>query len=281
MFMLQTGLIKFDFLEKVFSGVTEKVVELGFRVIGALILLFIGSKLIKLLRKIVKNAMTKAEAEVGAIQFMDSFLRIALYVLLAFSIATSFGLDAASIVALLGSAGVAIGLALQGSLSNLAGGILLLVLKPFVVGDYIVSHGAGQEGVVTEIQIFYTKLTTVDNRNVIIPNGVLANNSITNVTAQDSRRIDVTVGISYQADLKQAKDALQEMLNEQSLALEEKEKTVFVADLGASSVVLNMRCWCKKEDYWDCKAAVTENAKLALDAAGIEIPFNQIDVHMK
>ncbi|MBR3769244.1 MAG: mechanosensitive ion channel family protein [Lachnospiraceae bacterium] len=279
--MLQTGLIKFDFLEKVFSGVTEKVVELGFRVIGALILLFIGSKLIKLLRKIVKNAMTKAEAEVGAIQFMDSFLRIALYVLLAFSIATSFGLDAASIVALLGSAGVAIGLALQGSLSNLAGGILLLVLKPFVVGDYIVSHGAGQEGVVTEIQIFYTKLTTVDNRNVIIPNGVLANNSITNVTAQDSRRIDVTVGISYQADLKQAKDALQEMLNEQSLALEEKEKTVFVADLGASSVVLNMRCWCKKEDYWDCKAAVTENAKLALDAAGIEIPFNQIDVHMK
>ncbi len=281
MFMLQTGLIKFDFLEKVFSGVTEKVVELGFRVIGALILLFIGSKLIKLLRKIVKNAMTKAEAEVGAIQFMDSFLRIALYVLLAFSIATSFGLDAASIVALLGSAGVAIGLALQGSLSNLAGGILLLVLKPFVVGDYIISHGAGQEGVVTEIQIFYTKLTTVDNRNVIIPNGVLANNSITNVTAQDSRRIDVTVGISYQADLKQAKDALQEMLNEQSLALEEKEKTVFVADLGASSVVLNMRCWCKKEDYWDCKAAVTENAKLALDAAGIEIPFNQIDVHMK
>ncbi len=281
MFILQTGLIKFDFLEKVFSGVTEKVVELGFRVIGALILLFIGSKLIKLLRKIVKNAMTKAEAEVGAIQFMDSFLRIALYVLLAFSIATSFGLDAASIVALLGSAGVAIGLALQGSLSNLAGGILLLVLKPFVVGDYIISHGAGQEGVVTEIQIFYTKLTTVDNRNVIIPNGVLANNSITNVTAQDSRRIDVTVGISYQADLKQAKDALQEMLNEQSLALEEKEKTVFVADLGASSVVLNMRCWCKKEDYWDCKAAVTENAKLALDAAGIEIPFNQIDVHMK
>lgn len=281
MFMLQTGLIKFDFLEKVFSGVTEKVVELGFRVIGALILLFIGSKLIKLLRRIVKNAMTKAEAEVGAIQFMDSFLRIALYVLLAFSIATSFGLDAASIVALLGSAGVAIGLALQGSLSNLAGGILLLVLKPFVVGDYIISHGAGQEGVVTEIQIFYTKLTTVDNRNVIIPNGVLANNSITNVTAQDSRRIDVTVGISYQADLKQAKDALQEMLNEQSLALEEKEKTVFVADLGASSVVLNMRCWCKKEDYWDCKAAVTENAKLALDAAGIEIPFNQIDVHMK
>ncbi len=281
MFMLQTGLIQFDFLEEVFSGVTEKVVELGFRVIGALLLLFIGSKLIKVLRKIVKNAMTKAEADLGAIQFVDSFLKASLYVLLAFSIATSFGLDAASIVALLGSAGVAIGLALQGSLSNLAGGILLLVLKPFVVGDYIISHGAGQEGTVTEIQIFYTKLTTPDNKNVIIPNGVLANNSITNVTAQKNRRIDVVVGISYNADLKQAKEVLQTMLNEQALALEDMEKTVFVAELAASSVNLNLRCWCKKEDYWDCKAAVTENAKLALDAAGIEIPFNQIDVHMK
>lgn len=278
---IEAAFSKANFLDGVLDSLPEKIMNLGLRVVGAILFFIIGVELIKIIRKIVKKSMKKANADVGAVQFVDSFIKAGLYVVLVFMIATSFGLDAASVVALLGSAGVAIGLAVQGSLSNLAGGVLILLLKPFKVGDYIVSHGAGQEGVVAEIQIFYTKLTTVDNKVVIIPNGVLANNSITNVTAQTHRRIDVVVGVSYNADLKAAKETLMNMLNEQTLAVQDMEKDVFVSELAASSVNLNVRCWCKKEDYWGCKASVTENAKLALDAAQIEIPFNQIDVHMK
>lgn len=264
-----------------FTSLPEKVLNLGVRVLLAVIFFLVGVQVIKLLRKIVKKSMSRANADMGAIQFVDSFIKAALYVVLVFMIATSFGLDAASVVALLGSAGVAIGLAVQGSLSNLAGGVLILLLKPFKVGDYIISHGAGQEGAVAEIQIFYTKLTTGDNKVVIIPNGVLANNSITNVTAAQYRRVDVVVGISYNSNIQQAKDALTAMLQEESLAIKDMDMNVFVNELAASSVNMGVRCWCKKEDYWTCLWNINENAKAALDKAGIEIPFNQLDVHMK
>ena len=165
----------------------EKALHLGIRVLLALVFFFVGSQLIKLLRKLVKKSMTKADVELGAIQFVDSFLKTALYIVLILLLANSFGMDAASIVALLGSAGVAIGLAIQGSLSNLAGGVLILTLKPFRVGDYIQESATGKEGTVTEIQIFYTKLLTVDNKTVILPNGTLANNSLVNITAQKFR----------------------------------------------------------------------------------------------
>ncbi|MDE6642047.1 MAG: mechanosensitive ion channel [Acetatifactor sp.] len=266
-------------VEKYLSELPEKALHLGVRVLLALLAFIIGVQLIKLIRKIVKKSMTRAGAETGAVQFVDSFIKAALYVLLVLMIASSFGVEAASIVALLGSAGVAIGLAVQGSLSNLAGGVLILLLKPFRVGDYIQESATGYEGTVKEIQIFYTKLLTPDNKAVILPNGQLANNSIVNAS-QKERRMDIVVGVSYKADLKRAKEVLEAVLREDEAVLKDKDILVFVSELGSSSVDIGVRCWFSKEDFWPGKWRVTENCKLALDAAGIEIPFNQLDVHV-
>lgn len=263
------------------NGLPEKALNLGIRVVLAILFFFIGTQLIKLIRKIVKKSMHRAGAELGAIQFVDSFIKSALYVLLVLLLASSFGVDAASIVAILGSAGVAIGLAIQGSLSNLAGGVLILMLKPFKVGDYIQESATGKEGTVTEIQIFYTKLLTVDNKTVVLPNGTLANHSLVNVTAQKERRLDISVGVSYKTDLKIAKEVLSEVIEKDEYALRDKEKLVFVDQLADSAVIIGVRCWFKQEDFWSGKWRITENCKLALDRAGIEIPFNQMDVHLE
>ena len=172
------------------------------------------------------------------------------------------------------------GLAVQGSLSNLAGGVLILALKPFKVGDYIKESYSGQEGTVTEIQIFYTKLLTPDNQTVILPNGNLANNSLVNVTTQEARRMDISVGIAYSADLKRAKDVLMQVLLEDEAVLKEKDMLVFVDELADSSVKLGVRCWFRQEDFWKGKWRVTENCKYRLDENGIEIAFQQLDVHL-
>ncbi len=274
--MIQPGVLK-SFFEKL----PEKALHLGVRVLLAVVCFLIGVQLIKLIRKIIKKSMQRASAELGAVQFVDSFVKAALYVLLVLMLASSFGVDAASIVAVLGSAGVAIGLAIQGSLSNLAGGVLILLLKPFRVGDYILESSTGKEGTVTEIQIFYTKLLTVDNKTVILPNGSLANNSIVNMTAQANRRMDIIVSVSYGADLKRAKEVLMNVLMEDDAVLKDMDRMVFVDELAASSVNLGVRCWFKQADFWTGKWRVTENCKLALDEAGIEIPFNQLDVHLE
>lgn len=268
-------------LKNFLYALPEKALNLGTRILLAVVFFFIGVQLIKIVRKVVRKSMQKANAEVGVTQFVDSFLKAALYVVLVFMLASSFGVDAASIVALLGSAGVAIGLAVQGSLSNLAGGVLILLLKPFKVGDYIMESTTGKEGTVSEIQIFYTKLITVDNKVVVLPNGNLANNTITNVTASNYRRMDITVGVSYHADLKKAKEVLQEVLHKDEKVLKDKDMVVFVDELAASSVNLGVRCWFTQEDFWEGKWRVTENCKHALDAAGVEIPYPQMDVHMK
>ena len=196
-------------------------------------------------------------------------------------VASNFGFDATSVVALMGSAGVTIGLALQGSLSNLAGGILILILKPFRVGDYIVEDSNGNEGTVKEIGIFFTKLQTGDHKIVILPNGTLANNSITNYSEAHLRRVDVTVGISYDADIKKAKDILWRIINEDTDVKQDDTKKVFVDSLGASEVVLGLRVYCENAKYWELKWRLLETIKLAFDKEGIEIPYQQISVHMK
>ncbi len=257
-----------------------KALELGIRVLLAFLAFLIGVQVIKLIRKIIRKSMQRANADTGAVQFVDSFVKAALYVVLVLMIATSFGVDAASIIAVVGSAGVAVGLALQGSLSNLAGGVLLLLLHPFRVGDYIVD-GAGNEGTVTEIQIFYTKLMTPDNKTIILPNGTLSNNSITNVTTAKNRRADITIGISYGADIKAAKEVLMKVLKEDEATLKDHDMNVFVDQLADSSVNLGVRCWFNNEDFWTGKWRITENCKCALDQAGIQIPFPQMDVHIQ
>lgn len=272
---------KLGVLERFFETLPQKAFDLGIRVVLAFLFFFLGVQLIKLIRKILKKSLQRADAEVGVIQFLDSFVKFALYLVLIFMIGSSFGLDAASVVAVLGSAGVAIGLALQGSLSNLAGGVLILLLKPFKVGDYIIEDTNKNEGTVTEIQIFYTKLTTPDERTVVLPNGTLANSSLTNVTNTGIRRLDMTVGISYKADLKLAKETALNLLKEDSATMKNKELDVFVAELGNSAVILNLRCYVKSEDYWPTRSRVLEAVKLAFDEKGIEIPYPQMDVHVK
>lgn len=272
---------KLGVLERFFETLPQKAFDLGIRVLLALLFFFLGVQLIKLIRKILKKSLKRADAEVGVIQFLDSFVKFALYLVLIFMIASSFGLDAASVVAVLGSAGVAIGLALQGSLSNLAGGVLILLLKPFKVGDYIIEDTNKNEGTVTEIQIFYTKLTTPDERTVVLPNGTLANSSLTNVTNTGIRRLDMTVGISYKADLKLAKETALGILKDDKATMKNKELDVFVSELGVSAVLLNLRCYVKSEDYWPTRSRVLEAVKLTFDEKEIEIPYPQMDVHVK
>ena len=264
--------------------VENKLPELVDFIIGvilALVVFFIGTQVIGWIRKLIKISMEKGNVDKGVRQFVDSLVKLALYAILIFSIGSKFGLDTTSVAAALASCGVAIGLALQGSLSNFAGGVLILILKPFVVGDYIIEDNKGQEGTVKEIQLFYTKLLTVDNKTVIIPNGSLANTSLTNVTAQDKRRVDLSVGISYDADLKKAKQLIEELLRKDEDILQEEGVTVFVDSLGDSAVTIGARGWVNKDAYWTAKWRLTENMKLTLDENGIEIPFNQVVVHVK
>lgn len=268
-----------DAVKNVLYELPDKALRLGIRVLLTILLFIVGAQLIKLLRHILKKTLQRGHADVGVIQFLDSLVKVALYVLLIFFLASGFGVDAASIVALLGSAGVAIGLAIQGSLSNFAGGVLILLLKPFKVGDYIKEDAGGNEGTVMEIQLFYTKLTTPDNKIIILPNGTLANTSMTNVTEADTRRLDIPVGISYESDIKKAKDVLTLMLKEDEATLKDKDMLVYVDALADSSIKLGIRCWVKKEDYWEAKWRLTENTKYTLDKAGISIPFPQITVH--
>ena len=259
----------------------EKALNLGIRIGLALIFFFIGVQLIKLIRKIIRKSMNRAGAEMGVIQFVDSFVKASLYIILILTLASSFGVDAASIVALLGSAGVAVGLAVQGSLSNLAGGVLILLLKPFKVGDYIVEGSSGKEGTVKEIQIFYTKLSTIDNKTIVIPNGMLTNNSITNATAKDERQLDLRVGISYDADIRQAKSVIENLLIKDECIIKNEQINVFVHELADNAVVLGIRAWVKNEEYWETRWRLLEEIKLLLDENGIEIPYPQMTVHMQ
>ena len=263
------------------QSLPEKALNLGVRILLAVITLMVGIWITKLLRKIVKKSLQRAKADVGVVQFVDSFIKIALYVMLGFTIAGSFGLDAASIVAVVGSAGVAVGLALQGSLSNIAGGVLILLLKPFKVGDYIREDSKGNEGTVTEIQMFYTKLLTFDGKTVVLPNGTLANTSLVNFTEANFRRLDITVGISYDSDLKKAKEILTGLVNDNKLVLQDKDKVIVVEELSESCVTMGIKCHVKTENYWTLRGELLEDIKLTFDQEGIKIPFPQLDVHME
>ncbi len=277
--MEQLGQIEPGVIEAFLQSLPEKAFNLGLRIVLALLVLLMGTQLIKFIRHILKKALKKSKVDESAIKFLDSFAKYGLYFLLIIMIASWLGIDAASILALLGSASVAIGLALQGSLSNMAGGVMLLVLKPFSLGDYIKDE-KGNEGTVHTIDVFYTQLLTYDNKVIVLPNGTLVNGCITNFTRCKMRRIDIAVGIAYDEDIKEAKQVLESMLSAEKSVLDDQEKRVFVDSLAESAVILNVRCWVKTEDYWDVKWRMTENVKYALDRAQIRIPYPQMDVHI-
>ena len=257
------------------------LITFGLKVLAALVAFFIGRLVIRWIRKIVRRSFERSGADKGVEQFVDSLLKYGLYALLVFSLISSLGFDTTSVAAVLASGGVAIGLALQGSLSNFAGGVLILLLKPFVVGDYIIEDSNGKEGTVKEIQIFYTKLSTIDNKTIVIPNGMLTNNSITNATAKDERQLDLRVSISYDADIRQAKNVIEELLEKDECIIKNEQINVFVHELADNAVVLGIRAWVKNEEYWTTRWRLLEEIKILLDENGIEIPYPQMAVHMK
>lgn len=257
------------------------LITFGLKVLAALVAFFIGRLVIRWIRKIVRRSFERSGADKGVEQFVDSLLKYGLYALLVFSLISSLGFDTTSVAAVLASGGVAIGLALQGSLSNFAGGVLILLLKPFVVGDYIIEDTNGKEGTVKEIQIFYTKLSTIDNKTIVIPNGMLTNNSITNATAKDERQLDLRVSISYDADIRQAKNVIEELLEKDECIIKNEQINVFVHELADNAVVLGIRAWVKNEEYWTTRWRLLEEIKILLDENGIEIPYPQMAVHMK
>lgn len=262
-----------------FENLMPDILNFALQIVIALIVYAIGAKLIAFLVKVVKKTMERRNTDLGVIQFLSAVVKYALYFILIMTILGLFGIATTSAVAVLGSCGVAVGLALQGSLSNFAGGVLILLLKPFVVGDYIVQ--GSNEGTVYEISIFYTKLKTADNKVVVIPNGNLSNSSLVNISHMDKRRVDIVIGIGYEADIRTAKEILSRVAENDPARLKEEELIVYVSDLGASSVDIGVRIWVKTEDYWTAKWRMLENMKYELDENHISIPYQQIDVQIK
>jgi small conductance mechanosensitive channel len=266
-----------------FQGILENVYELiityGMKFITAIVVLIVGLIVIKLITKALVRVMKKSNVNESLIPFLKSMTNILLKVMLVISVMGMVGIQMTSFIAVLGAAGLAVGLALQGTLQNFAGGVMILLFKPYEVGNFIEAQGF--MGTVKEIQIFTTVLTTPDNRKVIIPNSPLATGSITNFSAMPTRRIDFAFGIGYGDDIDKAKDILLKMAQKDERVLkEENPPAVMVDALGESSVNLKLRIWVKSEDYWSLWCDTQEGVKKQFDAAGISIPFPQRDVHL-
>ena len=262
-----------------FTDKLPAVADGAIHILIALVLFAIGKRVVKILLKILKASFERSSMEEGVAHFLLSIIKFSLYAILLLILCQFLGFATSSIIALLGSAGLAVGLALQGSLANFAGGVLILIMKPFVVGDYIIVGDL--EGTVIGIDIVYTKLQMIDNKTVVLPNGKLADSNIINVTGQEKRRIDLEIGVSYEADLKQVRNVLQKIIAEQEEILSEEPVDVVVEALGSSSVDMAVHVWVKKEDYWTVRWRMLEQIKVAFDEEGIVIPFNQLDVTLK
>ena len=215
----------------------------------------------------------------GVSKFLLSVAEVCIYAIAVFIAADNFGIPSASIVALLGSAGLAIGLSLKDSLANVAGGILILLMRPFTVNDYIIFED--MEGTVQNIGLVYTTLAAADNKKITIPNGSISNGAVINVTAQEKRRVDIEVGIGYTSDMKKAKEILYRIFESEPRVLKEEGITVYVGQLADSAVIIGGRGWTKTDDYWSVRWGIIESIKEEFDKAGIEIPYNQLDVNLK
>jgi small conductance mechanosensitive channel len=261
---------------------SEKAIELFMlyapKFVLAIITLFIGLWVIGTVVKITRKALVSSKTDETLVPFILNLISWILKLLLFISVASMIGIATTSFVAVLGAAGLAIGLALQGSLANFAGGVLILVFKPYGVGDLV--EAQGHTGVVKEVQIFNTILLTPSNKRVIIPNGAMSNGSITNYSAEGMLRVDLVIGIAYEADIPKAKSILLNMMNDTSNVLKEPAPLVAVSELADSSVNLVVRPWCDASDYWSVYFDVTEKSKHVLEENGISIPFPQRDVHI-
>jgi small conductance mechanosensitive channel len=267
-----------NFLQTGLQQLYDFILVFGPKLLGAIVTLIIGLWIIKFLVRIADKGMKRADLDVSLQRFLSSFIGIILKVLLLISVASMVGIATTSFIAILGAAGLAVGLALQGSLANFAGGVLILLFKPFKVGDFI--DAQGYMGTVHAIQIFITVLKTPDNKTVIIPNGPLSNGSLTNFSTEPQRRVDMSFGIGYEDDIAKAKEVLNRLVAEESRIIQEPAPQIMVGELGDSSVNFNVRVWCNAADYWGIYFDMQEKVKYAFDKDGISIPFPQRDVHL-
>lgn len=247
------------------------IIEYAPKVLMALAILIIGLIVIKVLVKTTRKVMAKRNVDISLQQFLGNLLGWVLKILLFITVIAKLGVETASFAAILAAAGLAIGLALQGSLANFAGGVLIMIFKPFKVGDLV--EAQGEIGVIKEIEIFTTKLTGLSNKEIIIPNGSLSNGNIINYTTEGTRRVDLVIGVSYDADIKKTKEVLMDVITSHAKVLKDPMPSVTVLELADSSVNFAVRPWCNTDDYWTVYFDVMENTKLALDKAGIEIPY--------
>ncbi|MDO4167653.1 MAG: mechanosensitive ion channel [Eubacteriales bacterium] len=255
------------------------VADVAIHIVIAFIIYLVGKKLIHCLIGFLKKSFDRSNMEGGVANFLLSIIKFALYFVMLIIICQFLGLETSSVVAILGSAGLTVGLALQGSLANFAGGVLILLMKPFVVGDYIIV--GDKEGTVISIDIIYTKLQMVDNKTVIMPNGKLADSDIINVTNQHKRRIDIEVGVDYSENIQRVREVLEDIIQNQEKILREEPMDIVVGALNSSSVDMVVHVWVEKEDYWSVRWAMLEEIKQKFDENGIIIPFNQLDVTLK
>lgn len=262
--------------KEMFERYVPVVCDYLLRIALVLVIFFVGRKLIKKIVNLCDQALKRHGMEVTVRRFFCNVINALGYICMLGILLQTVGLTATSLTALVASAGVAVGLALQGSLSNFAGGVLILLMKPFVIGDYIVQGNT--EGTVKEIGLVYTELITADNRLIVIPNGTLIDNSIVNVTATGKRRLELSVGIGYKSDLKKAKEVLIRLGENDPARDPENPVNVFVSELAESSVNLGLHVWVSSSEYWNAKWRLTENIKMAFDEEGIEIPFKQVEI---
>lgn len=266
-------------IDTLFQTLTPYVVNIAGKLIISLIILIVGFKLTKYLVKLVTGSKLFSRMDKNVSSFFGSFLSIAVKVVIIITVAGILGIPMTSFITILGSMAVAIGLSLQGSLANIAGGLIILICKPFVIGDYVVVDG--KEGSVSAIGLYYTHLKTIDNQDVIVPNAVVSNNTLTNVTHQTTRRVDLDITVSYDNDIDTVKDILLGIASAHPKVLHTPaEPTARLAQHGDHALVFTFRCWCNSEDYWDVRFDLLESVKKGFDKRGVSIPYPQLDVHL-
>ena len=265
--------------EEIIKNLSVKSSDLLVKVILALIVMIIGYRIVNALEKRLKKPGKFSRLDASVKSFIISFITIALKILLMIIVLSIVGVPMASLVTIVGSCAVAIGLALQGGLSNIAGGLMILIFKPFKVGDFINSNG--MEGTVKSITMFYTTLVTVDNKVIQLPNGNLSNSNITNYSANEKRRVDINMSVSYSSDIDKVKKVINGVINKHKLILEDEDKFVRLTKHDESALIFTLRVWVLTKDYWTVYFDLLEDIKKEFDKNGIEIPFNQLDVHMK
>lgn len=277
--MLKKRGIKMTFSE-FFSGViVPGAVSIAVRLLAAAVILIVGNFIIKFFIKRLKNGKFAERADKTVVSFTVSFARVALYVILAVMVVATLGVDMASIIAVIGSVGLAISLAVQGTLSNLASGIMILVFKPFKEGDYIEANGEG--GTVTDLGIFYTTLLTPDNKVVVIPNSGVTSNVLKNYSSMSTRRVDVGLTLAHGTDLELVRTVAYELLNSSEKILKDPEPCVKMTEVNGGDIVVSVRAWVNNGDFWDVKFLLNEKLYEKLGEAGVQIPHSQVDVHLK